>query len=136
MLIAYFLYIRSILEQSSVILHSTLTQEDNDRLERVQKNALRNILKEKYMSYENSLEILNIETLHKRREKLLRTFGNKCLKLDQTKDLFPINSNQHIMKTRNKEKFQVIHANTERLRNSTLPYIQRLLNQTENIRTP
>ena len=34
----YITYIRSILEQSCVIWHSTLTQEDCDSLERVQKN--------------------------------------------------------------------------------------------------
>ena len=45
MVIIYFIYIRSILEQSCVIRHSTLTEEDQIRLERVQKNALRNILK-------------------------------------------------------------------------------------------
>ena len=42
----YITYIRSILEQSCVIWHSTLTKEDSDNLERVQKNALQNILKE------------------------------------------------------------------------------------------
>ena len=103
-------------------------------LERVQKNALRNILKEKYVTYENALEVLNIETLYKRREKLMKTFGRKCLQLDQTKELFPINKNIPNMKTRNHEKFQILHANTERLKNSTVPYIQRILNQNENIR--
>ena len=53
----YITYIRSILEQSCVIWHSTLTQEDCDSLERVQKNALRNILKERYINYESSLNI-------------------------------------------------------------------------------
>ena len=57
----YITYIRSILEQSCVIWHSTLTQEDCDSLERVQKNALRNILKEKYISYENSLNIVQLK---------------------------------------------------------------------------
>ena len=60
MLVVYFLYIRSILEQSCVIWHSTLTEEDRMSLERVQKNALRNILKEKYETYENALTTLKI----------------------------------------------------------------------------
>ena len=102
-------------------------------LERVQKNALRNILKEKYETYENALKMLQIETLFERREKLIKAFGKKCLRLDQTKDLFPINENQQGMETRNREMFQVIHANTERLKNSTVPYIQRILNQREDI---
>ena len=40
----YITYIRSILEQSCVIWHSSLTEEDSQKLERVQKNACRNIL--------------------------------------------------------------------------------------------
>ena len=60
------------------------------KLERVQKNACRNILKEKYESYKNSLRVLSIDTLFERRKKLLLAFGRKCLKLDQTKELFPL----------------------------------------------
>ena len=40
----YITYIRSILEQSCVIWHSSLTEEDSQKLERVQRNACRNIL--------------------------------------------------------------------------------------------
>ena len=86
----YITYIRSILEQSCVIWHNSLTEEDNMKLERVQKNACRNILKEKYESYENSLRVLSIDTLFERRKKLLLAFGRKYLKLDQTKELFPL----------------------------------------------
>ena len=76
--------------------------------------------------------MLQIETILERREKLIRAFGKKCLRLDQTKDLFPINENHQRMKTRKREMFQVIPANTERLKNSTVPYIQRMLNQGKN----
>ena len=65
----FFLYIRSILEQSCVIWHKTLSEEDIIDLERVQKNALRNIRKENYVNYENARNILKIETLTERREK-------------------------------------------------------------------
>ena len=37
------------------------------------------------------------------------------------------------MEARNREMFQVIHANTERLKKSAVPYIQRMLNQGEDI---
>ena len=61
----------------------------------------RNILKEKYENFENDLRILDIETIYNKRQKLMRTFGKKCLYLDQTKPLFPINQNGYNMKTRN-----------------------------------
>ena len=77
--------------------------------------------------------MLQIETLFERREKFIKTFGKKCLRLEQKKDRLPINENQQGMETRNREMFQVIHANTERLENSTVPYIQRILNQRKDI---
>ena len=52
--------------------------------------------------------------------------------LEQTKHLFPLNPKAHDMMTRNTEKFQVIHAKTGRLHNSTIPYIQRVLNDKYN----
>ena len=128
----YITYIRSILEQSCVLWHSSLTEEDSCNLERVQKNACRNILKDNYISYENAISVLQIPTLVQRRETLMYNFGKKCLFLEQTKDLFPLNQNAHDMVTRNTEKFQVIHAKTDRLRNSTIPYIQRVLNEKHN----
>ena len=128
----YITYIRSILEQSCVLWHSALTEEDSNNLERVQKNACRNILKERYISYENAISVLQIPTLVQRREILLYNFGRKCLFLEQTKHLFPLNPNSHDMIHRNTEKFQVIHAKTERLRKRTIPYIQRVLNDKHN----
>jgi hypothetical protein len=104
-------------------------------LERVQKNALRNILKDKYVSYENARRFLKIETLYERRETLLKNFGKQCLKLEQTRELSPLNGINHRMQTRNKEKCKLVHANTERLKNSTVQYIQRMLNNLEEKRS-
>ena len=118
----------SILEQSSNIWHSTLSIENSENLERVQKNAVRNILQEKYETYDSALKLLKLETLYERREKLILKFGLKCTQLDQTKHLFPQNRTECEMETRNKEKYKVNHARTNRYKNSTVPYIQRKLN--------
>ena len=85
-------------------------------------------MKEKYENYDNARKVLKIETLHERRENLLKVFGKKCLLLEQTKELFPLNDRDLTMQTRKKEKYKILHANTERLKNSTVPYIQRILN--------
>ena len=132
MLHIYVLYIRSILEQSSVIGHSTLTEDDRANLERVQKNAFRNILKYIYISFENSLRTLQMTTLYERWELLLLRYGQKCLKLEQTKHLFPLSQKTHEMKLRKSEPFEVLHSNTERLKCSTVPYIQRMLDRKAN----
>ena len=55
-------------------------------MERVQKNAFRSILQERYKGYKHALHILQLNTLHDRRKKLLLNFGKKCLNLQQTKE--------------------------------------------------
>ena len=52
----YIPYIRSILEQSCVVWHSSLTEENVMDLERVQKAAIRLSLDEKYENYESLKE--------------------------------------------------------------------------------
>ena len=51
----YILYIRSHLEQSCQVWHSSLNLENITDLERVKKNACRIILQEEYVSYANAL---------------------------------------------------------------------------------
>ena len=51
----YVLYIRSVLESSAVVWNSSLTQGQEKEIERVQKVALRIILKDQYENYENAL---------------------------------------------------------------------------------
>ena len=48
----YILYIRSILEQSCQVWHYTITEEEINDLERVQKVACRIILQNDYQGYE------------------------------------------------------------------------------------
>ena len=63
----YIIYIRSIVEQSCVVWHSALTEDERTDTERVQKIAFRIILKQDYDNYEAALIKLNLETLDKRR---------------------------------------------------------------------
>ena len=58
----YILFIRSILEQSCVLWHSSLTQEDSNNLERVQKSAVKVILNDEFEEYELGLQNLNLQT--------------------------------------------------------------------------
>ena len=124
----YIAYIRSLLEQSSNVWHSSLTIENENDLERVQKIALKIILKDKFRNYENALNILELDTLKYRREKLCLAFAQKCLKNKKMKYLFPPNNKVHLMETRDMEHFKVFHANTERLKNGPIIYMQNLLN--------
>ena len=123
----YILYIRSVLEQSCQVWHSSLTFENLTDIERVQKNALKIILKEDYIYYEDALSTAGLECLVERRDKLCLKFARACLKNDNVKDMFPYNDPVE-QDVRQREKFKVAFARTGRLKDSAIPYMQRLLN--------
>ena len=81
----YVLYVRSILEQSCVVWHSSLTEENSKDLERVQKSAVKIILGGKYEDYLEALTKINLETLYNRREELSKEFALKCVKSNNGK---------------------------------------------------
>ena len=112
----YILFIRSLLEQSAVVWHSSITEENSYDLERVQRSALKVILGEKYVGYKKSLEILNLQLLKDRRSELCLRFAKKSLKHPKHKEMFPLNKKVHNAVTRNPEKFKVEFARTERLK--------------------
>ena len=128
----YILYIRSILEQSSVVWHTSLSEQNIQDMERVQKSALTLILNNKCKDYQKALNILGLDTLKDRREVLNLNFIKTNFKNGTFSDLIQTNKKQHTMNTRNCEQFQVLHANTERLKTSTIPQMQRMLNQHKN----
>ena len=45
------------------------------------------------------------------------------------KNMFPLNEKRHQMNMRKIEKYKVQYSNTERLKNSAITYMQKLLNQ-------
>ena len=54
-------------------------------------------------------------------------FALNCTENEKTKKWFPLKRR----KFRNEEKYKVIFAKTKRLANSTVPYLQKLLNKFE-----
>ena len=77
------------LEQSAAVWQSGLTVKNRRDLERVQKAAVRVILKEKYTTYKEGLRKLKIETLDQRREQLCLKFAQNCLKNVRVNNFFP-----------------------------------------------
>ena len=74
----YMLQIRSKLDQWAVVWHSSLSQRNRNDLERIQKCALRCILKDRYKGYEDALNKLGLVTLDERR-------GQMCVKFFKAK---------------------------------------------------
>ena len=87
----YAQYIRSILEYNSNVWFSNLTEEEKDDIERVQRVALKIIMQEKYICYEQALKNLNLDTLQERRLMLAERFAKKCPKSEKFQNLFPKN---------------------------------------------
>jgi hypothetical protein len=78
----YILFIRSIVEYCCVVWHNSITEEESNHIERVQKVALRIILKEDYTDYSSALDHSGLETLKHRRTQLSHNFAKKCIKSD------------------------------------------------------
>ena len=121
--------VRGVLEYCSTVWHSSLTQANCDDIERVQKAALRLIMGERYQGYKQALEHLNLDSLKERRKKMALSFAKKSLKLEKFSRFFPLNNAKHLMTKRNPDKYAVNSAKTERYRRSTVPFLQRLLNE-------
>ena len=129
--IIYIQYVRSILEQSCVVWHSSLTAENRHDIERVQKNAMRIILGNEYTHYERALDILNLKSLEERRKHLSLKFAIKGKSNPIISNIFSLKDKVHDMELRNTEIYNVNNANTERYKNSAVPFMQRLLNEYE-----
>ena len=116
-------YIRSILEYNSNVWFSSIYNEERENIERVQRVACKIILKDDFINYKDALDRLNIQNLSDRRQMLARRFANKCVKSDRFKGLFPVNDN------RSTDKYAVKFAHTDRLKDSSIPAMQGMLNK-------
>ena len=96
---------------------------------KIQKSALRLILKERYIDYKHALNVMKLDTLEIRREKLCLKFAKACVKNDKLYDMFPKSRNPHSMDLRHNDKFMITKARTERLQRSAIVNMQRLLNK-------
>ena len=87
----YKLFVRSRAEYMSVVWHSSLTAEQTQKIENVQKTSLKIILGSSYTDYPSGLANSGLETLAARRQARCLAFAKRCLQNDQTKHLFPLN---------------------------------------------
>ena len=130
----YKTFVRSNLEFSSTVWHSSLTQTDRQDLERIQKAAVKVILRSDYTNYEQALNVLNIESLNQRRETMALKFAKRSLNNENFSKLFPLREMKYGMKFRKSEKYLVKHSKTKRYKDSAVPYLQGLLNR-DNLET-
>ena len=87
-------------------------------------------------SHTNSHTLTHTHTnTHTNSQSLTQTHTH-CISHPKMSDLFPLNDKSGL-EVREREKYKVFHANTERYKVSTVLYLQRLLNKDnrENIKT-
>ena len=88
------------------------------------------MLKNSYESYDQALTDLNMDTLEVRRRKLCIKFAKSCLKHEKFRSMFPVNKSSHKMdKKHGKNKFFETKCKTERYKKSSVPFMQRILNE-------
>ena len=135
LLLIYKLFIRSCLEYCSIVYHSSLTIQQSNAMERVQRVCLRLILASEYIDYEQALRSCNLSKISQRRENRALSFAHKALKHPKHKSMFPISEDylSNPFNIRNKEKFKVNFARTTKYKRSFIPYMQSRLN--EEVRT-
>ena len=122
----YTTVIRPVAEYCAVVYHSSLTDEQDEALDRLQNHALKCIYGTKMKAAEMR-GLAGLETLRKRREDLSDSFFKKCLKSDRFADWLP---KKPPTRTRagQGEVFVEEKARCDRLFNSPVFYARRRLN--------
>ena len=103
------------------------TNKDSINLERVKKSATRIILKEEYNTYEDALKSLEIKSLYEKSLVLCEKFAENTTEHVKLKSMFSKKQPTTNMEIRNQEEYETNMSNTEGYKNSSIPFIQRLL---------
>ena len=124
----YMLLIHSILETACPVFQPLLTNENKESIERIQKIVLKVILGDKYLSYNQACNDVNLATLEERRTQICLNFGIKCLSHPHHKTLFPRDPDTGYF-TRHPDIMYQPWCKTTRYSKSPVPYIAKLLNE-------
>ena len=96
-------------------------------LERTQKSFCKMVLEKNYVNYESALLKLNLTTLEERRSTLNLKFAQNSIKNQNMRHIF-MKKKEKCYNTRNQEKYEVFHANTERKQKFSVIQMQHQLN--------
>ena len=124
LLMVYKLQIRCLTELACPAWNGALTAQNIKELEKLQKISLRLILGTSYVSYENSLEVLNLPTLADHRKQICLSFAKKTASTPKFTPWFMKNPR----KTRNGNLYLLPRARTQAYANSPRFFITKLLN--------
>jgi len=125
----YTSYIRPVTEYSAPVWHPGLTTQLSNKIERIQRRAVRIIMGRDYTSYRDACTQLGLPSLHSRRSNLTLRFAQSLLVSDQYRHFLPsTRQNISCRQTRSANKLDIPKCRTERYRSSAIPHMVRLLN--------
>ena len=122
----YSCYMRPVIEYASNVYGCILSGEAGERIEQLQRNALRTIYGGK-KSYKRLREKANIDTLKSRRTENFRKFSLKVEASERFRRQWLI-TKDHNKNTRTQEKYKLNHAKWDRYKNGHLNNMKRILN--------
>lgn len=121
--------IRPLAEYGCPAYHSSLTDEQDERLERLQDHALKCIFGPE-KSARKLRGLAGLTTLRERREELVLKFATKCANDPAFDHWFPRRVTGRNTRNKNTETYLEEKARCDRLKNSPLYYFRRILNGT------
>ena len=127
----YKAYIRPLMEFGVPVWGSGITNTQSDKIERIQRRALRFIVYPADLSYKQRLTRFNLPMLCERRNDLLLRFGRGLLKSERHRDMLPATRQcvSHRSSTlRSAHLLDLQRCKTQRYRNSAIPFLTRMLN--------
>ena len=113
--------IRCLTELACPVWNSSLTLQDINKLESIQKVVCHVILGQKYKSYENALQKLGIPTLKERRKAICTKFAKRSSKNKKFSPWFPRTK-------RGNSRYVQPFARTAAYQNSAIPSFINILN--------
>ena len=119
--------LRPVAEYGCVVFHSSLTDDQDERLERLQDHALKCI----YGSEKSARRLrgmAGLTTLRDRRESSVMKFAHKCSNDPAFDHWFPRKEVTRTTRHGRSEVFREDKARCERLKNSSVHYFRRILN--------
>ena len=119
-----------VLDYCCVVYHSLLTDEQDQRIERLQSSALRCIFGYE-VAYSRMRELASVTTLRQRRIDFCDRFAAKCLGSRRFAQWFPLRAGRGGRPTRAGEKYVEDYARCNRLRDTPIFFMRRRLNGKE-----
>ena len=124
---AYKTVIWPVTEYGCVVFHSSLTDEQDEKLERLQDHALKCIYRTE-LSARRLRGKAGLDTLRARREEINMKFATKCANDPVFARWFPLETSRRSTRNGHGGIYKEEKACCERLKNSPLFYFRRILN--------